>query len=261
MPGINDQRADRDAIDIIYKKLGEDREKADITEIMRELQRVVDQAIDPLGHHERDATEPFDISKIDFDRLRQEFTGMPNRNTTVQSLKAVIEQRLRRMLAQNPLRTDFQQRYEEIVKAYNREKDRVMIERTFEELLKLEGKLAAEERRAVREGLDEESLAMFDLLRKPDLRPADIKKIKRVAVDLLAILKAQTLSVHQWRDKESTRAAVKIEIRNFLYRDDTGLPAPAYTDRDVNAKIERVYRHIHYAYPQLPSPLYSEIAA
>ena len=102
---------------------------------------------------------------------------MPNRNATVQSLKAVIEQRLRRMLAQNPLRTDFQQRYEEIVEAYNREKDRVTIERIFEELLQL------------------------------------------------------------------------------------GLPAPAYTDRDVNAKVERVYRHIHYAYPQLPSPVYSEIAA
>ena len=131
-----------------------------------------------MGDRERDATEPFDISKIDFDKLRQEFTGMPNRNATVQSLKAVIEQRLRRMLAQNPLRTDFQQRYEEIVEAYNREKDRVTIERIFEELLQLERQLASEERRAVREGLDEESLAVFDLLRKPDLGPADIRKIK-----------------------------------------------------------------------------------
>ena len=178
VPGVNDHRADRDAIGIIYKKLGEDREKADITEIIRELQNVVDQAIDTRGDRERDATEPFDISKIDFDKLRQEFTGMPNRNATVQSLKAVIEQRLRRMLAQNPLRTDFQQRYEEIVEAYNREKDRVTIERIFEELLQLERQLASEERRTVREGLDEESLAVFDLLRKPDLGPADIRKIK-----------------------------------------------------------------------------------
>ena len=98
---------------------------------------------------------------------------MPNRNATVQSLKAVIEQRLRRMLAQNPLRTDFQQRYEEIVEAYNREKDRVTIERIFEELLQLERQLASEERRAV-----EESLAVFDLRRKPDLGPADIRKSK-----------------------------------------------------------------------------------
>jgi hypothetical protein len=34
----------------------------------------------------------------------------------------------------------------------------------------------------VREGLDEESLAVFDLLKKPDLSAGEIKRIKAVAV-------------------------------------------------------------------------------
>lgn len=61
--------------------------------------------------------------------------------------------------------------YELIVAEYNREKDRVTIEKTFEELLKFVKDLNEEENRFMREGLDEESLAIFDLLSKPDLRP------------------------------------------------------------------------------------------
>ncbi len=260
IPGIGDFRANRDAIDIIYKSLVGDREKADITEIMRELQAVVDEAIDTTDRSDRDATKPFDISKIDFEKLRAEFATTPNRNSTVQRLKAAIEDRLRRMLARNPLRTDFQRRYEEIVAAYNREKDRLAVEAALEELLKFANDLDEEDNRAVREELDEESLAVFDLLRKPDLGAADLRTIKKIAVDLLATLKAEKLKIDQWRDKESTRAAVRTEIRDFLWSDQTGLPAPGYTQAEIEGKVAVVYRHIHYAYPHLPSPVYGEQA-
>ena len=78
----------------------------------------------------------YDISKIDFDRLRQEFQRTAAPNTTVQNLRAAIEKRLNRLIAQNPLRTDFQEHYHQIVREYNQEKDRVTIEKTFEELLR-----------------------------------------------------------------------------------------------------------------------------
>ena len=92
-------------------------------------------------------------SRIDFDLLKREFKRSPKKKTTVQNLRQALEQRLRRMLAQNPLRTDFQQHYEEIVAEYNREKDRVTIEKTFEDLLRFTETLDEEEERAVREGL------------------------------------------------------------------------------------------------------------
>ena len=41
------------------------------------------------------------------------------------------------MLARNPSRMDYQQKYEEIVADYNREKDRVTIEETFRRLTEL----------------------------------------------------------------------------------------------------------------------------
>jgi type I restriction enzyme R subunit len=56
------------------------------------------------------------------------------------------------------------------------------IEKTFEALLRIMDEMDDEESRAVREGLDEESLAVFDLLRKPNLTSGDIKRIKAVAL-------------------------------------------------------------------------------
>ena len=126
----------------------------------------------------------------------------PRKRTTVQMLRDTVEKKLWRLLAQNPLRTDFQKHYEEIVAEYNREKDRVTIERTFEALLELVQELEEEQSRAVREGLDEESLAVFDLLKKPDLSGGEIRRIKQVAVELLRTLKAEKLRVDQWREKE-----------------------------------------------------------
>ena len=189
--GVNAHRAEYDAINVVYKALEQDREKADITDIIRQLHRVVDEAIEVQADRVAEEQAPYDMSKIDFDRLRKEFERSKAKRTTVQNLKQAIDQKLRRLLEQNPLRTDFQRHYEEIVAEYNREKDRVTIEKTFEALLRFVDELDEEESRAMREGLDEESLAVFDLLTKQDLSPSDIKRIKTVAVELLERLKSR----------------------------------------------------------------------
>ena len=140
---------------------------------------------------------------------------------------------------------------------YNREKDRVTIEQTFEELLKFVQEIDEEESRPIREGLDEESLALFDLLKKPDLTASAIKRLKRVAVELLETLKTEKLKIDHWRDKESTRDAVRIAIRDFLWNEETGLPVDSYTDGEVKAKSEDIFLHVYRAYPSVPSPYYA----
>jgi len=257
--GINDYRDDYDAINIVYKSLQQDREQADIADIIRKLHQVVDEAIETqTGLAVAEDSQPYDISKIDFDRLRREFERSPAKRTTVQNLKTVIEQRLQRLLRQNPLRKDFQRHYEEIVAEYNREKDRVTIEKTFEALLRIMDELDEEESRAVREGLDEEYLAVFDLLRKPNLMAGDIKRIKAVAVDLLDYLKAEKLRIDHWRDKETTRDAVRQTITDYLWSSSTGLPETLYTEEEVKQCANEVYRHVYRAYPTLPSPFYND---
>jgi type I restriction enzyme R subunit len=253
--GVNKFRNAYEATNIIYRSLQEDREHADISGIIRQLHAIVDSAIAPRKDQPTLETAPYDISRIDFDRLRKEFTRSPAQRTTVQNLRQAIESRLQRLLAQNPLRGDFQQRYEAIVVAYNREKDRLTIEQTFELLLKFVQSLDDEQRRALREGLDEEALALFDLLKKPDLSPKETAHIKAVAVTLLQTLKAEKLKIDHWRDKETTRDAVRVAIKDFLWSDDTGLPE-SYTEAEVAAKTDAVFTHVYRAYSTLPSSYY-----
>ncbi len=258
--GINDCRGDFDAINIVYKSLQQDREQADITGIICQLHQLVDDAIEVREEAPANGTGTYDISRIDFDRLHREFERSSVKRTTVQNLKTAIEKRLQRLLQQNPLRTDFQKHYEEIVAEYNREKDRVTIEKTFEALLKFVDEMDKEESRAMREGLDEESLAVFDLLKKPDLTPGDIERIKEVAVDLLKTLKAEKLRIDHWRDKEATRDAVRLTIRDYLYSDQNGLPE-IYSVEEVSDRTEVVFVHVFRAYPTVPSPYYANIAS
>ena len=257
--GVNHYRGEYAAIRVIYMSLQQGKDDADISDIMRELQSIVDEAIVPRDVVGEDRP-PYDISRIDFERLRQEFATSKSKRTAVQSMKATVEAKLAALLARNPLRTDFQRRYEEIVAAYNSEKDRQTIEQTFEALLKFIAEMSEEEERAVREGLDEETLAIYDLLKKPALSKSDAKKVKAVAKGLLMALKAEKLKIDHWRDKESTRDSVRRQIYDFLFADATGLPG-AYSESEINARTEAVYRHVYEVYPVVPSPYYGRRSA
>lgn len=253
---VNDYRKEHDAIRVVYNSLQDDREKADITDIIRELHKVVDDAIEVKKGYAEGPTEPDDISRIDFDRLRKEFEKSSVKRTTVQNLKQAIENKLKQLLKQNPLRTNFQRHYEDIVAEYNREKDRATIEKSFEAIFKFGEDLSDEESRAMREGLDEETLAMFDLLKKPELSRTEIKQLKKIAVELLETLKTEKLKINHWRDKEATRDDVRITIHDFLFSDETGLPVESYDEQDVTNKTDDIFRHVYRAYPTLPSPYY-----
>jgi type I restriction enzyme R subunit len=176
--------------------------------------------------------------------LRKEFEKSPKKQTEVHNLKDAIEKRLARLLAENPLRTNFQQHYEKIVADYNSEKDRATIEATFEALIRLVGDLDVESTRAMREGLDEETLALFDLLKKPDLEKKDIGRIKKVAVDLFAILQRKKQEIDDWRAKEQTRDEMRQAIHDFLYSDATGLPE-SYEEPEVDARAEAIFEHVY----------------
>ena len=97
-------------------------------------------------------------------------------------------------MARNPLRMNFERKYQEIIAAYNADKDRATIEETFARLLALADGMDAEQRRAVEEGLSEEQLALFDLLQRGDLTKAGRERIKQASCELLAGVLAVTSS-------------------------------------------------------------------
>jgi type I restriction enzyme R subunit len=240
---VNAYRPRFAAIKVIYNSLDEDVKQADISDIMLALQGVVDESIAIQADAATVGDRLYDISKIDFEKLKREFEHSPKKNTTVQSLKDAVQRKLELMLRENPTRTDFQKHYEELVADYNSEKDAVNIERVFEALLVLAGELDKEQRRAVREGLTEETQTLFDLLIKPELDKTDIKRLKEVAVGLYETLQQQIEAMQDFSAKQATRDQVRVTIRNYLWDETKGLPG-SYDEPEIEAKTDAVLAHL-----------------
>ena len=69
-----------DNIEAIYKTLQNKRDTADVTEVLKELHRIVNEAIRaaaPGGDHAAGRT--VDLSQIDFEKLRNEFASKVRR--------------------------------------------------------------------------------------------------------------------------------------------------------------------------------------
>jgi type I restriction enzyme R subunit len=238
------QYAERhDNIEAIYKKLTERRDTADVTELLKALHRIVNEAIRTRAPGQ-DQTESltFDLSKIDLDKLRSEFAKKVTRKATVlQDIRDIVEQKLAELLDKNPLRMDYQVKYEQIVAAYNQEKDRTTIEQTFRELVELANSLDEEQKRATREGLSEEELALFDILLKDDIGGADRELVKRASRELLVAVRARLAELNRFWEKEQTKAEVETLILDHVY---AHFPDPPFSAQEKKLIAANVYAHV-----------------
>lgn len=232
-----------DNIEAIYKKLQEKRDTADVTEVLKELHRIVNEAIRTAAQGE-DHTQSLtvDLSQIDFEKLRDEFANKVRRkNAALQDIRDVVEKRLADMLARNPLRMDYYKKYQEIIADYNREKDRTTVEQTFAQLVALAATLDAEQKRAAHEGLSDEELALFDLLFRESISKTDRERLKQASKSLLDSLRSLLKPMPTWTKNSATQAEVRIFILDSLYQN---LPQPPFTDNDIEQASEKVYTFI-----------------
>lgn len=238
----------RDAVNAIYATITDNVEDADISAIMKQVQDVVDRHIESLNiaaEPTADYGKKIDLSGLDFELVEKHFLKLPNKNTAVQSLKQKIELQLKRMVDDNPLRVDYYEKYKEIIDEYNQGKERVTIEETFRKLLNFISDLSDEDARAAREGLEENELAIFDLLKlDKQLKPKESNEVKKVAADLLGKLQ-KLLEVTMWFEKPQTSAAVKQQIHDYLFEQ---LPYPTYDELDITGKASLLYNHFKSVY-------------
>lgn len=89
----------------------------------------------------------YNLSKIDFSRLRAQFEKSPFKNVVTLNLKEKSEERLAKMVALNPTRVDLYERYQEIVQEYNKDKDAAEIQKVMDDLFTLNDSLNDEEKR------------------------------------------------------------------------------------------------------------------
>jgi type I restriction enzyme R subunit len=247
-PAAREFAAEVTPLQIIADKIRALTPPADISLVMQRVERLLDRSIAPESYIIQNASEPFrdehriDLSGIDFEALAEKFkTG--HKRTINEQLKGTVAQKLMAMVRLNRTRMDYLERFQAMIDAYNA--GSLNAEEFFQQLVTFAQSLNEEEKRGVGEQLNEEELALFDLLTKPqiDMSDADREKVKATARELLSTLKGSKL-VLDWRKRQQARAEVRVTIEKLL---DQGLPR-AYTPELFEKKTTAVFQHVYDAY-------------
>lgn len=242
-------RKEYEAIVAIYHELQKKRKHSSNVDLMVEINSIISEYIHVDTPTERLVpSRQFDISKIDFDLLQREFAKAKRRNLILKDLDELIKQRLDTLLFANPNRINYYDRYQKIIEDYNNGQNQANIEKTFMDLMNLANSMDQEQQRYVREGFSsDEELSLYDMLFSENLSKQDIQKIKQVAIDLLAKVKAKIAELDHWMDKQETKAAVDNLIRDTLWNE---LPA-SYSEISISQYRQKIYEYVYTRYPDV----------
>lgn len=143
------------------------------------------------------------------------------------------------MLERNVTRIGFAQKLQEIIDRYN--SGNSTNENIFEELMDFVDKMREEEMRAAKEGLTDDELEIFDLLKKENLTKDEEQRVKLAAKSLLHKLQEErpTVLITDWFKDTQTRMQVQLAIKKVL---DETLPK-SYDSEIYSNKCDRVYDH------------------
>ena len=185
------------------------------------------------------AWKQIDLSKLDIDKLKLEFKEAPYKNIEISDLRAFISAKLQLMMERNVTRRSFSQKLQEIIDCYNAGNS--TNEQYFDDLMDFVEKMKEEEMRRVREGLTEDELEIFDLLKKENLTKEEEQKVKLAAKGLLYRLREgqPTVLINGWEKDTQTRILVLTAIKKVL--DDT-LPE-SYERAVYSSKCDLIFDH------------------
>lgn len=240
-------RKQYEAIAAIYAELQKKRKHINTTDLMVEINGIISSYVE-IQHTSlrvQEESRRFDISAIDFDLLRREFSRVKKKNLVLRDLEAAIQQKINDMLFVNPNRINYYEHYQKIIEDYNSEQDRAKIEKTFVDLMNLANQMTQEEQRYVREGFtSDEELSLYDMLFRDDLSKADIKKLKELAISLLQKIKTNIANFDHWTDKQETKAAIDNLIRDTLWAE---LPE-CYDEVSISSYRQQIYEYVYTRY-------------
>lgn len=183
----------------------------------------------------------WDLSQLDFEKLKADFPTAIYKNIEITNLRSFIEQKLNKMISENITRLDFAQRLQNIIDKYN--SGGSSTENYYDELLKFTQSLKSESERHIREGLTQEELELFDLLKKDSMTQEDTQKVKLAAKFLLSRLQAQQpkILVQDWYRDAQGQSKVKLILEEIL---DQNLPE-SYDKMQFKTKCDKVFDLIY----------------
>ena len=227
-------------------------EQADIDGVCQKISELLDESVvvdnaEKFAVKEHQAEyqivqqgKAWDLSKLNFDKLKEEFKEAKYKNIEIAEMRAFIDHKLRQMMEQNHTRVDFAQKLQEIIDQYNAGGSST--ENYFEDLMNFVKGMKEEDERHVREGLTEDELELYDTLRKDKLTKDEEKKVKLAAKHLITRLldeHAKVLVQDWWKDNQTQRK-VKAAVEEVL---DHDLP-DSYDRITVKEKSDNVFELI-----------------
>ena len=245
----SENRKEYEALVAIFHQLQKKRKNASNTDLMVEINHIISEYVEvDVPQEGLLPSRRFDISKIDFALLQKEFARTKKRNLMLKDLDELIQERLNKLLFSNSQRINYYERYQKIIEDYNSEQNQATIEKTFMDLMGLAKSMDQEEQRYAREEFSsDEELSLYDLLFSETLTKQEMQQIKRVAVDLLAKVKAKIAELDHWRDKEETKATVDNLIRDTLWSE---LPN-CYDEISISTCRQKIYEYVYVRYPDV----------
>lgn len=180
------------------------------------------------------------LEQIDTSEVKRKIQESPYKNIEIQELRNFIEEKLAKLLQNNKSRISFSEKYREILDKYN--SGNSSNENYYEDLIDFVEDLKEEDERSIKEGLTEEELELYDLLRKENLTKKEEEQVKLSARKLYeAIMKKDSgIQVVDWYKDEQPRGKVKIRIEKTL---DDYLPK-SYNREIFIRKSEIIFTHI-----------------
>ncbi len=121
------------------------------------------------------------------------------------------------MLKENATRTDFATRLQGIIDRYNSGSSTA--DNYFNELMQFAQEMKAESERHVREGLSEDELELFDLIKKDKMTKEETQKVRLAARSLLHRLREETptVLVQDWFKDGQSKLRVRAAVENVLH--------------------------------------------
>ena len=225
----------------IRSRMGE-TSQSDISPVIEQVNELLDASITADSFQITESAKGnrlLNLAKIDFQALSERFPKSPRKNVEIEQLKAAVQATLDRMIRLNPTRIDYLRKFETLIESYNAGSRN--IDELFEALVNLSRSLTDEQQRHVRENFNEDELALFDILTRPDpaLSDEEKKQVKLVVRHLYQRL--QSVTVIDWKKRSSARAGVQEAIGETL---DEGLP-DAYTRQIYQTKCRLVFDYLY----------------
>jgi type I restriction enzyme, R subunit len=208
--GVLDAIVEQTDIDAVAVRVGE---LLDESLIVDESTGLKD---DALKYRITQSGKTWNLSKIDFEKLREDFKTCPHKNIEIADLRAFIQKKIDQMLKKNAGSADFATRLQGIIDRYNAGSSTA--DNYFDELVKFTQDLQSESERHIREGLTEDELELFDLIKKDQMTNEETKRVRLAAKSLLRRLREESpkVLIQDWFKDGQSRTRVRSLVETVL---------------------------------------------